>query len=591
MNVADPGPAGAGHEPAPVGNLPSHWSRQRARLTLLGILVLAALVNGTWMLLDQRPPSWDAALHLTNARRVEPLLVSGDFSGRLLTSSPYYPPLFYFLAAPFLTSAPGPPWFIILQTGFLAVLALSTYALARRLWGDRRRAVLAAFLTVAFPHVQWLSREFMIDLAALAVNTLVLSLALSTEGFRIRRRALRLGVAVGAGLLLKWTLLFTAAIPMAWLAVDAFRKAGSRTERRQILDNLLTAGVVAGVIAWPWYLTNFRFLVSHFVPYTQGLGAVEGDPSLWTLEGWTFYLRALLGHQLFAVFFVLFVVAAVSLALRKPRPTGLSFLWAWIGGVYMVFSLFANKAPRHLSPVLPAVALLLACWVFRRESADRARLLAAVCVGVAAFQWWMVSFGVPFLPASVLLAAKDSPAYQERILRFRGADPVGEGLKTWPDGWFAYCQTAFGLWGGPAREDWKLDEILRHAQELGGSKNAGGNGKPRLCIGLVPDAARFNVWAFRERAEALRIGPSLIWRAASADGEGRGLDDFRFLLVKSGNQGPSWGTSGNRSVCAFIRSHLERFTIRGEWPLPDGSRCWLYENATFSDRGFDPGLE
>lgn len=541
------------------------------------------------MLLDQRPPSWDAALHLTNARRVESLLVSGDFSGRLLTASPYYPPLFYFLAAPLLSSAPGPPWFILLQTGFLAVLVLSTYALGRRLWGDRRRAVLAAFLTAAFPHVQWLSREFMIDLAALALNTLVLSLALSTEGFRVRRRALRLGAAVGAGLLLKWTLLFTAAVPVAWLVVDAFRKAGSRDERRRVLDNLLAAGVVAGTIAWPWYLANFRFLVTHFVPYTQGLGAVEGDPSLWTPDGWTFYLRALLGHHLFAVLFVLFVAAAVSLAVRKPRPAGLGFLWAWIGGVYVVFSLFANKAPRHLSPVLPAVALLLACWVFRRESAARTRLLASFCIGVATFQWWMVTFGVPFLPDSLMLAAKGAPAYQERVLRFRGEDPVQEKLVTWPDGWFAWQQTQFGFWGPPARENWRIDEILASARRL----NAGTPvaGASRLCIGLVPDAARFNVWSFRERAGALRIGPSLIWRVSSAEGDGRNLDDFRFILVKSGNQGPSWGTTGNRAVCVFLRSHPERFAVRGEWPLPDGSTCWMYENATFTDRGFDPGLE
>ncbi|MBP7864408.1 MAG: hypothetical protein KA419_00550 [Acidobacteria bacterium] len=560
-------------------------------MALLGIFLLAALVNGAWMLLDERPPSWDAALHLTNARRVESLLVSGEFSGRLLTASPYYPPLFYFLAAPFLATTPGPPWFILLQTGFLAVLALSTYALARRLWGDRRRAVLAAFLTVAFPHVQWLSREFMIDLAALAVNTLVLALALSTEGFRVRRRALRLGAAVGVGLLLKWTLLFTAAIPLLWLMVDAFRRAGTRPERRQVVDNILAAGVVAGVVAWPWYLANFRFLVTHFVPYTQGLGTVEGDPSLWTLDGWTFYLRALLGHQLFVVFFVLFLAAAVSLAVRKPRPAGLGFLWAWIGGVYVVFSLFANKAPRHLSPVLPAVALLLSSWVFRRESAARARVLAAFCVGVAAFQWWMVTFGAPFLPDSVLLAVKHTPAYQERILRFKGADPVGERLVTWPDGWFAYNQTAFGLWGAPAREDWRLDEILRRARGLDGPKSAATGVKPRLCIGLVPDAARFNVWSFRERAEALRIGPSLIWRVASAEADGREMNHYRFILVKSGNQGPSWGTAENRAVCALIRAHPDRFPVRGEWPLPDGSRCWMYENAAFRDQGFNPGIE
>jgi len=566
-------------------------AKNHLRLVVGCGLIVALLLgaHAAWLYWNDRPPMWDSALHLTYALRYLDYFRSGDFSLEgVLSLTPYYPPLYYLALLPVLALRAGPDAATLLHWPFLALLVGAVAWIGQRCFGDRRAALLAAFLAGTYPHVLWLCRDVLIDLEVVALTAAIVALGLTTRGFASRGWTLALGGLSGAALLVKWTVAFYVGAPLAVLAVAAWRSAPDRSERRRAAGNLLAAALLAGLIAWPWYLKNIAFLVSHFLPYTQGLGSLEGDPGLWTLAGWTFYLRALCSWQLFGPFFLLFLVAVAALVRRHlarqeaPPGTGpvapggkntlaLVLLLAWVAGPYLVFSLFANKAPRHITPVLPAVALLTAWFVVEVKAAWVRRGLAAAVVLTALLQAWMVSFGLPALPERLKVVSLTAPAFQQRSVRFEGGRLAGETFFNWPDGWFLYQQDAFGLWGAPRRENWRIPKII--ARTLA----APGPSAERTSLGLVPDAARFNVWSFRATACLMRRELA-VWRIGSFDVAGTAFDPYRFVLVKDGDQGPAWGSADNGRLTEYVFTHPDRFAEAGRWPLPDGSTAWLFEN-------------
>jgi hypothetical protein len=546
-------------------------------LLLAAVFVALLLAHLIWLMLNDRPPMWDSALHLSNALEYYRYLQGDSFSVQeFLSISYYYPPLFYLSLLPLFLVRIGPDSATLLHLPFLLGLMLAVYYLGVTFTGRRAAGVTAAAWCVLFPHVLWLSREVMIDLETVSWTAVLVALAVASRHFRRPVITVLWGLGCGLALLFKWSVLFYAGPPLVWLLAAAFRNAEERDSRRYALQNILTGLLLGAVVAWPWYLKNIAYLVSHFQPYTQGLGPVEGDPGLWTLDGWLFYLRALLGWQLFLPFFLLFLYAVVAAIRRRLPHRGL--LFTWLAGTYVIFSLFANKAPRHLTPLLPAAALLMAAAVYAIQSTPLRRGLVTVGCLVAGCQAWMVSFGIPWLPAAVNVLPLAEPAYQERIMECRAGEPVGESVRSWTDGWFLYNQEAYGLWGPPREENWRIPDILATC-----ATRFAENGRAPT-LGLVPDCARFNVWSFRSTALTMNLGLE-IWRIGELAQNGGNFDPFRFILVKCGRQGPVWGTERNMPLMRYLRQHPERFVPVTEWPLPDDSVALLYENMVVKYSG------
>ena len=102
-----------------------------------------------------------------------------------------------------------------------------------------------------------------------------------------------------------------------------------------------------------------------------------------------------------------------------------------------------------------------------------------------------------------------------------------------------------------------------------------------MRLGLVPDAARFNVWSFRATALIMDLDKAAIWRISQLDDAGTCFDYYRFILVKDGTQGPVWNTAGNARLMDFLAAYPERFYPVASWRLPDGSTARLYQNVNW----------
>jgi hypothetical protein len=325
-------------------------------------------------------------------------------------------------------------------------------------------------------------------------------------------------------MLTKWTFPFFLILPAIWAA-------------RQNVLNAAIAGATASALTAYWYLPSVPALKTFFEINTAG-GVFEGDPSRFTLSAIIFYWRALEGYQLFLPLFIAFVAGLFHLKQNyTPR-------WAtvvlWLAGGWLGLLLFQNKDPRYSAPLLPAVALITAP-VFNRR-----RILTVALLLLLAFQHYLVSFGLPALPDSVVL--------------MRGV----RGELSWD--WNLYTQSYFGLWGRPANEDWQIEQVLRTI-----SADRPGD---RVVLGLVPDIPRFDSQAFQFYIELLDSRVNL--RRISVFDEAALLSNA-YVLASETQLPHAASFAADSRINTYIMNHPNRFHVTERFALPNGEVIRLYK--------------
>jgi 4-amino-4-deoxy-L-arabinose transferase-like glycosyltransferase len=330
------------------------WRRFGARVAdraaplLVVVLVLGLAADQiAWLSGPGEALHWDAAIHLRDSLEANRAFDADPrgLLGRLLSVSWYYPPLVSWAAVPFYRLL-GESELVgrAAMNVFMALLLGGTAWLGARLY-DRTTGLVALLCLAAFPMVRAHGRDFMLDLplAALVVTSLVA--LVRWQGSRRSRDAGLLGVALGCGLLVKWTFPIFLAAPLATAAVQAAR---GRAPRRRALLQLGLAIVLGAGLAAPWY-------VLHAVPIAVQRGDELHRQALPALQAWSFYLRA------FPVQagVVLATPLAIGVAAASWRRTARApLLVAWLGGGLIGLGLVAFKEPRFALPLLPVAALL-----------------------------------------------------------------------------------------------------------------------------------------------------------------------------------------------------------------------------------------
>jgi len=501
---------------------------ETAKVFLAVTFLYLALLDIIWIAHDTRPPFWDMAGHANGALYVYDafsslgLLALAAIPAQHLTG--YYPPLTHSLIAA--------SWAVFGKTVHVAeltnlvavaVLMLATYGIGRTLM-EPFTAATAAMLVSFYPLMLWLSREIMIDYWLTAIVALAILVLLKTEHFENTRWAAAFGVVAGLGMLTKWTFPFFVILPAAWFPRKNWKNAG------------LALGI-AIIIAAYWYLPSIMALREFLRLNTAG-AVFEGDPERFSTAAFVFYVRALEGYQLFFPLFVAFVAGMILLVKRFDQR------WApiplWLTGGWLGLLLFQNKDPRYSAPLLPAVALVSAI-VFERR-----RYLTIGLFLFLAFQHYLVSFGIPALPESIVL--------------MKGA----EGQLSYH--WNLYTQSYFGLWGAPAREDWKIDRVL------GEVIRSHSNSPVRL--GLVPDIPRFDSQAFLFYINLSKL-PVHLQRVGVFDESLILGNDY--LLVSEQEKEHAASFAPDARVNMYITTHPERFRIADWLPLPNGDVIRLYK--------------
>ena len=518
---------------------------------LLALLFIAIVsIDCIWFALDDRPPIWDMAVHLTTAFDFWEAFRHSSFSlaalKSLLLMGKYYPTLFPALMGVFFWVF-HPSIHVGPAANFipLAVLITATYGMGRKLFSEQV-GMLAAFLVATYPVMAWLAREALLDFSLVAAVAVATWAYLSTDNFSSGKRSWIYGVTFALGFLIKHGFIFYA-LPLALFALYEMATRDEAPLRRRSLRfrNFLAAHLVGIAGAALWYAPHWSDVREYFLLNRQ-LHYILHQPEFLTAPSLLYTLDALTRvHILFVP--SLFLLLGIFISLKRfPRRALILYLGGFGSLAIMTFTL-VHREVRMSVAGLPYLAVLTAAGLFGMKFATWRRVLTALLMVSAGIEFGLITFGVRAWPDSV-------PIYSSRALEVN-----------------LYAQSYEHLVGPPRREDWKIVPILKRVMEDAGRQ---GIGNPQL--GIVPDLPRFNHFdfIFYSRLQAIPVSADRMALYSQLDQPSK----VDYLLIKSASQGEPGTTRGNAEINRYVEGDPFRFQLVATFDLPDGSRASLYRH-------------
>ena len=499
------------------------------------------LVNAVWLLIDTRPPVWDMALHQTYALNYVPGF-SAPEGWRVWEFSGNYPPLVHlFIAAAFWMFHPNPDIAALANLPATFLLLWSVFELGRY-FVSSAAARWACILTLLTPYLIWMSRETILDYWLSALVAAAWVILVRTNSFESRFWSRVFGLVSACGLLTKWLFAGFMAAPFLFVTV---RHRIWKDQRRltQAAEALMLAGAIAGV----WYLPNLPHLVRYFKENAQ-IGALEGEPPVFSFQSFIYYVRLLEGYQLYAILFLLLAGGVVFMVSRRVLRDPVFWVTVVAGG-WLAMTLLRTKDPRFTMPLLAPLLLIPGAWLASWGRSVLGRWMRVLLIAVLAVQAYAINFGVSWLPPEVILM----PGYQ--------------GSLSWD--WQLFSQHYFSILGAPRREDWKQTEILGRVAEEARFHGAA----PSLA--LVPDLPRFNYFNFQLAAKLAEM-PMYIGHLQSAAGGLAAFEGYDFAIMSEREQGMPWSTRAAGTLNQFIVDQHDIFKVAAIFSLPNGDAVRLY---------------
>jgi 4-amino-4-deoxy-L-arabinose transferase-like glycosyltransferase len=84
---------------------------------------------------------------------------------------------------------------------------------------------------------------------------------------------------------------------------------------------------------------------------------------------------------------ILFLLPALGFSIPRTREPAIRFLVAWAGGSWAMLALVPAKLPNYVSPVYPALAILIAIWLLAPAAAESSPRLRRLFASVSALQF------------------------------------------------------------------------------------------------------------------------------------------------------------------------------------------------------------
>jgi 4-amino-4-deoxy-L-arabinose transferase-like glycosyltransferase len=552
-------------------NLRSHLDK----LLLASIFIVLSTSTILWTLRDRTPPPWDPSDHLMYAYDYYRLLAHADFAGfarEFFSTRHYYPPFVHLAsAAVFLVLGASRLTGIGVNLLSLAALLWAVASMSRHLYANAASAevnvnpglrhaliVLPALIAACYHFSAWLMHDAFLDFTLTAIVAVSFALLVRADDFRVRRDAIAFGIAAGIGMLVKQTFAFFFLLPAVYVVIRVIR-----TRDRRAILNLALAVAVLILVAGVWYGPHLADVIAIYRE-NQRAAFNENEAPLFTFDSNFFYVHALISMQMQLPLASVFVAGLVySLVLCRKQSL---MLYLWLVSGIACFALVANKDVRYTVPVLPAAALLSACWLreftlLKAESVTRrafggvkAALVAAIAV------WALVSFFNAQWPRPGWGTAIDTPRYR----------------------WMVFARNYYGFDHRPLNDDWSVPEIvstvskLPHEDPIASNSSAALDslkaGESAPVLGVVVNLPYLNPSSVALYARLLtpqRAGPPLIdVRWVIEPSMIVRIDDCDYILVRTGLDKADWVASVERDVEQLIRTNPTRFTRVASFPIP-----------------------
>ena len=290
-----------------------------------------------------------------------------------LAGCTYYPPL-HFLLIMFYHLIFGPEKFVpmAVNTTCLIIALFSVYMLCKKISGPQS-GLLAAFVTITCPAVFIMARTDLTEYVLFSLVALTLYLFTYTQNFHDRKYSILLGVALGLGMLTRWTYPVYILGAFFVFVILTFRKG---LEKKQ-LKNLILSASIAIIISAFWYLgyLDIKFL----------LNCISNEASGFPLSKVIIFFAQALKLYVSLPYLVILIIGAPVIAINFKRAGSIFFiLWLSIIVPYVIFSSIPHIEFRYFLPVIPAVSCLISLGISKvsYKLARNGLMLAIICIGL-----------------------------------------------------------------------------------------------------------------------------------------------------------------------------------------------------------------
>ncbi|HVO67739.1 MAG TPA: glycosyltransferase family 39 protein, partial [Syntrophales bacterium] len=374
----------------------------RYHCILAGIILFFVATNIVWIIKDQAPPMWDQShyldssevlYHTLTSRGIIPFL--NAFRLTLQTKAPLITVLpipFYILGGDNYTSA------LLINLFFIVVGSCYLYKLVTFIM-ERREALLSVLILNLFPLIFAMSREFLVEYGLMVFVIMWMYYFLKSEFFENSKDCYALGVVLGLGMLMKVTFVLYILPPTLFIFTGKIRELKGMP--RNALRNILAMILVGFLIFGTWYISNIRSIINFAlksgygsVAVNYGMGEVFSIKTI--LDYWTYNIN----YGISAYFFFLIVLLLLHKLILLVGTESFSnmnkgrfyFLLLWFSVPFLIFSFGVNKDYRYLSPIYPALAILMSSALVRLSSIRCGKVLLVMLMIFPVFNYLYISF-------------------------------------------------------------------------------------------------------------------------------------------------------------------------------------------------------
>lgn len=378
-----------------------HHQKKPIDKYLLALFILIAfhvVGNLIWIYLNKVPPTWDAALHTILSLRFMEYLKTNLFNFNIfnfLKISEYYPPFIHWVGVVFGFLGNG-QYKIIELTGtlFFALAIFFLYLYSEKLFKNKLIAFFSAFFFSFFITIYQQSRDHMLDIPLTALILGGLYFLEKSRGLSDRRNTLIFFLFLSLSFLTKWYAIFYFSIPVVGLILYGLKKDRFKVP----FKNIIIGFGMFIILATPWYLVNLPRIIE--------IGKVTATPELadpqhiLTIENLVFNLKLIVMFEITFIGFI-FLLGSIFLLLRKVKNRP---VWIILGITclnYIIFTIIPNKNIRYTIPMMPFLAIIMACGL--QYSFYKDKLLLTVISSFLVFyyvvSYFILSFGIPVPPS------------------------------------------------------------------------------------------------------------------------------------------------------------------------------------------------
>ena len=534
--------------------------KNKSTMILSSIIMFFAFANIIWFSQDSAPPMWDQSHYLITSEKLYHALMDEGVStfhkayldamgskAPLMTVLPI--PFYHFFGDNYLSA-------LLVNIAFVIICSIYLYRLTAFL-SDKNSAILSVVILNTFPLTFAMSREFLVEYGLMTLVVAWMFHAIRLDARNSRWDALSLGIALGLGMLMKFSFPVYIASPTALLVVWRIHEI-KKLPNDWVINSIIVA-FAGAFVAGPWYFNNFAN-ISDFV-LSAGYGEMAhnyGTGDVFTFKAITVYWASLISSGISFYYFILFsgvLILAILLHILNQRPGSICaiskynyFLLAWIIVPFTIFTFAVNKDYRYTLPFYPAIAIISAIYILKLASSRRLNRLLLLLMIFPVFNYLYISF------------SGDSNEYKLGPFVLLGAN--------------------LGYAHAPRSEVWPNVQLIEVIE-----KDAEEHGLEKILVTLLFDHPYMNhltagYYSVNGRGNTNTAFETIDYYKKNKKKKivDRITTKSDYLVMKSDMIGPDFSNVKNKKINEIFDSGGMSFAKISAIPLPDNTALTIYKN-------------